>query len=136
MVRHRIVREDDLGFALATTNPLLASGFDYSASIGYLTASTSGQGYVGVKELVSRGSEGAYVRVRFTGIADGEGDVYLIDPRTDESRAVQSGLKSPLWSEPIWLAREDRLGFRSSAPPANTKAAVEFEVSEVRQRRL
>ena len=136
MVRHRIVRNDGQGFSLATNGPLLTSDFDYSLSIDYLTATVSGQGYVSIKDLVDPGSGGAYVWVRFTGIGNGDAELYLIDPRTDEVRSIQAGLKSPLWSEPVWLAREDRLGFRTPAPPAGLEAAIEFEVSTTRQRRV
>ena len=128
MLRHRITRGDELGFALAKDNPLLTSEFSYSASLDYLTATTTGQGYVSIQELTHPTSGGAYVWVRFTGLDAGTGEVYLVDPRSDDHKSVQAGLQSPLWSEPIWLARADRLAFRSDAPPAGRQAAIEFEV--------
>jgi hypothetical protein len=114
----------------------MTSAFTYSPSIGYLTTTTSGQGYVSVKDLAEVGSEGIYVWVRFTGIAQGSGEVFLVDPRTDESHSLESGLQSPMWSKAIWLSREDRLAFRTTAPNQGTSAAIEFEVSPVRQRRV
>ena len=128
MLRHRITRGDELGFTMAVDSPLLASSFSYNLSLDYLTATTTGQGYVSIKELTHPTSGGAYVWVRFTGLGAGSGEVYLVDPRSNDHKSVQAGLQSPLWSEPIWLAREDRLAFRSDAPMAGKQAAIEFEV--------
>ncbi len=135
-LRARITRDDNQPFTNTTSQPLLSSPLSYNLSLGYLVATVSGQGYVSVKDLVDPGSEGVYVWVRFTGIAQGSGEVYLVDPRTDEFRSLESGLQSPIWSKAIWLAREDRLTFRTTNPDPNSEAAVECEVSHVRQRRV
>ena len=130
MLRHRITRNDNGGFGLVVNTPLLTSSFTYSPSIDYLTATVGGNGYVSVKDLLPpRGDGGgAYVRVRVTGIGNGTADVFYVDPRTDDHKTVASGLVSPLWSEWIWLAREDRLAFRSDPGMNGKEAAIEFEV--------
>ena len=138
MLRHRITRNDNGGFGLVVNTPLLTSSFTYSPSLDYLTATVGGNGYVSVKDLLPpRGDGGgAYVRVRFTGIGGGTGDVYYVDPRTDDNKVVASGLESPLWSDPIWLAREDRLAFRSDPGLGGKQAAIEFEVLPQTHRRI
>jgi hypothetical protein len=133
-IRARITRDDAQPFALNANGPLLTSPFTYNMSIGYLTSTVGGQGYVSVQDLVDPGSEGVYVWVRFTGIGLGDGEVHVVDPRTDESNPVEVGLKSTLWSKPIWMSREDRLSFRTTPPPLGKQAAVEIEVSHVRPR--
>jgi hypothetical protein len=133
-IRAAIIRNDAQAFAVNTDGPLLTSPFTYNMSTGYLSSTVGSQGYVSVQDLVDPGSEGVYVWVRFTGIGPGDGDIHLVDPRSDDSNPVELGLKSTLWSKPIWMSREDRLSFRTTAPPPGKQTAVEFEVSHVRPR--
>jgi len=133
--RLRVTRGDTAEFTLAPSAPLVPS-FDYNPANGYLEAITVSQGYISVQQLARTGSEGVYVWVRYTGLGAGAGEVHVVDARTDESRLVQDLLVSTLWSDSIWLSRDDRLAFRSSAPPAGSAVCLEIEVSPVRQRRV
>jgi len=133
--RYRVLRTDGVGFILNPTSHLLPQ-FEYLASTQTMVAMTDVHGFVSVREIARPGSDGVYVWARFTGIAGGTGDVYLIDARTGEEYLVDAGLVRAKWSTPFWVSRDDRIGFRSSNPPDGYEVAVELSVGPTTSRRF
>lgn len=106
--------------------------FVWDATKGVLFSTDVASGSIPSEALSLRDSkEPIYVRVRFSGIDAGSGEVVVADSATQDNKVIQSGLDSVEWSQVFELAYSDLLGFNAEAPDAGGRPTVDIDVVHV-----
>jgi len=128
--RIRIIRTGGSGFDHVPTTETWQPALSWDASRGTLIAYEVVNGVIPARDLcMSPRAEGCYVSVRYSGIGDGAGRLFVVDGHLREAKEVQDGLKSGEWSKVTFLARDDLLGL--SSPGDGDSVVCDLEVVRV-----
>jgi len=123
--RVRIIRTGGSGFNQVPTSETWQPALSWDASRGVLVGYEVVNGVIPARDLcMSPGAEGCLVSVRYSGIGNGVGRLFVVDGHLREALEVQDGLKSGEWSKVAFVGRDDFIGLSSPGPVGDGDAVV------------
>jgi len=123
--RVRIIRTGGSGFTHEPTTETWQPALSWDASRGVLLGYEVVNGVIPARDLcMSPRAEGCLLSVRYSGIGDGVGRLFVVDGHLREATEVQDGLKSGEWSKVAFVGRDDFIGLSSPGPVGDGDAVV------------
>ncbi|GEM_PF-5397482 len=123
--RIRIIRTGGTGFNHQPTANTWQPALKWDTSRRVLAAYEVVNGIIPARDLcMSPGAEGCYLSVRYSGLAGGEAQLFVLDGHLREPFQVEGKLKSGVWSKVAFVGRDDFVGLSSAGPDGDSKAVV------------
>ena len=131
--RVRLIRTGGSGFHHLPLSETWRPALSWDASRGTLIGYEVVNGVIPARDLcMSPGAEGCLLSVRYSGIGNGVGRLFVVDGHLREATEVQGALKSGEWSKVALVGRDDFVGLSSPGPAGDVKTVVcDLEVVRV-----